>query len=470
MGFEVTATRKRPQTFETLVGQEFVVSTLKNSIEQGRIAHAYLFSGPRGVGKTSSARLLAKALNCVHGPTAQPCGVCENCKAITAASSMDVIEIDGASNTGVNDVRAIKEEVLFPPASSKYKIYIIDEVHMLSQSAFNALLKTIEEPPEYVVFIFSSTETQKVPATVRSRCQQYNFNLLSVETIKEMLKKAAEELNVTAEEDALYWIAGEASGSMRDAYTLFDQVVAFSGGNITMQGIREKLGLAGQDVMKEILAAVIAQDKEKAMQKLRSLISGGVSTENIIKEFCEMFRVLLLLKEGIKSQDILGGKLNVYPTEMVDYYSEEQLEAALEMFLNLYRNIRYSLNVYSELELAVSRLFRLKYTYSNTGVIEQLARLKNDLLSGKLSPLNPGLEKEETVVPSAANITTENITTESIAKESTATESIGIENTEPEVKVEEKAENTKAENSKPAVKKQDITADFLYAFDGKIIK
>ena len=171
MAYEVTATRRRPQRFENLVGQEFVAQTMENSINAGRIAHAYLFSGPRGCGKTSTARILAKALNCAKGPTASPCGECQACKEITAGSSLDVIEIDGASNNSVDNVRQIKDEVLFPPNSCRYKVYIIDEVHMLSTSAFNALLKTIEEPPPYVVFIFATTELQKVPMTIKSRCQ-----------------------------------------------------------------------------------------------------------------------------------------------------------------------------------------------------------------------------------------------------------------------------------------------------------
>jgi len=398
MSFEVTATRKRPQSFESLVGQEFVVSTLRNSIAGGRIAHAYLFSGPRGVGKTTSARLLAKALNCVEGPTAQPCGVCDNCRGIAAGNSMDVIEIDGASNTGVNDVRAIKEEVLFPPSSSRYKIYIIDEVHMLSQSAFNALLKTIEEPPEYVVFIFATTELQKVPATVRSRCQQFNFQLIPIETIKGLLEEAVSEMGITADEEALFWIAKEATGSMRDAYTLFDQVVSFSDGHITMKGIREKLGLAGTDVLNSIMQDILASDREGAMEKLRTLIAGGVSVEHIIKDFSDYFRNILLIREGVKNRNVLGVQISSYPQEVLSAYTEEQLEAALDMFLNLYRNVRYSINPRFELELALSRLFRLKYTYSNVAVVQQLAKLKNDLINGTITPV----EGPEVSIPEPA--------------------------------------------------------------------
>lgn len=397
MAYEVTATRRRPQQFESLAGQEFVVSTLKNAIEQGRIAHAYLFSGPRGVGKTSSARLLAKALNCVHGPTATPCGECDNCKGIAKGSSLDVIEIDGASNTGVNDVRAIKEEVLFPPTSSRYKIYIIDEVHMLSQSAFNALLKTIEEPPEYVIFIFATTETQKVPATIRSRCQQFNFQLIPLETIERLLGEAAQEMGIKADKDALFWIAKESTGSMRDAYTLFDQVVSFSNGEITLDKIREKLGVVGMERIGQIMEDILSRRQDAAMDKLGSILARGVSTEQVIKDFTDYFRTLLLIKEGVRSENVLGERMESFPMQIRTAFNEEQLEAALDLFLNLYRDVRYSLNPRYELELAVSKLSRLRYVASNASVLEQLARLKNDLVTGTITPLNPTLADQRTI-------------------------------------------------------------------------
>lgn len=402
MAYEVTATRRRPQQFESLAGQEFVVSTLKNAIEQGRIAHAYLFSGPRGVGKTTSARLLAKALNCVHGPTATPCGECDNCKGIAKGSSLDVIEIDGASNTGVNDVRAIKEEVLFPPTSSRYKIYIIDEVHMLSQSAFNALLKTIEEPPEYVVFIFATTETQKVPATIRSRCQQFNFQLIPLETIEKLLGDAAQEMGIKADKDALFWIAKEATGSMRDAYTLFDQVVSFSNGEITLDKIREKLGVVGMERIGQIMADILSRRQSAAMDKVNDLLAKGVSSEQVIKDFTDYFRTLLLIKEGVKSENVLGERMESFPPEIRTAFNEEQLEAGLDLFLNLYRDIRYSLNPRFELELAVSKLSRLRYVASNASVLEQLARLKNDLVTGTITPLNPALADQKSIEPQVA--------------------------------------------------------------------
>ena len=402
MAYEVTATRKRPQRFEDLVGQEFVVSTLKNAIQQGRIAHAYLFSGPRGVGKTTSARLLAKALNCVNGPTPDPCDECDNCRGIAKGSSLDVIEIDGASNTGVNDVRVIKEEVMFPPTSSRYKIYIIDEVHMLSQSAFNALLKTIEEPPEYVVFIFATTETQKVPATIRSRCQQFNFQLIPLETIKDQLAKAASEMDIQAEDDALFWIAKESTGSMRDAYTLFDQVVAFSNGKITLSQIREKLGLVGVDRINSIMLDILSKNRSGSLDKVHDLLAKGMSLEQIIKDFSEYFRSLLLIKKGVKSENVLGEQVSSFPPEILNAFNEEQLETALDMFLNLYRDIRYSLNPRFELELAISKLSKLRYVASTASVIEQLARLKNDLINGTITPLNPVLAEMKTIQPEAS--------------------------------------------------------------------
>src|SRR5512136_752217 len=226
--YEVLARKWRPQTFEEVVGQKPITQALQNAIATQRVAHAYLFAGPRGVGKTSVARILAKALNCEKGPTDSPCGACASCREIARGASLDVIEIDGASNTSVNDVREIRDEVLFAPNAARYKVYIIDEVHMLSNSAFNALLKTIEEPPPYIVFIFATTEVHKVPATIRSRCQQFNFRLIGPEQIKARLQEVVQELNMPTEEAALFWMAREATGSLRDAYTLLDQVISFS--------------------------------------------------------------------------------------------------------------------------------------------------------------------------------------------------------------------------------------------------
>jgi DNA polymerase-3 subunit gamma/tau len=360
MAYEVTATRRRPQRFEDLIGQEFVAETLRNSIQSGKIAHAYLFSGPRGCGKTSTARILAKALNCEKGPTATPCGTCSACTEITKGSSLDVIEIDGASNTSVNDVRQIKDEVLFPPNSCRYKIYIIDEVHMLSTSAFNALLKTIEEPPPYVIFIFATTELQKVPATIKSRCQQFNFRLVPIEKVKEQLALAAKEIGIKADDEALYWIARESTGSMRDSYTLFDQVAAFSDGEITYDKIRDKLGLVGVDRLNELFTLCAKEDATTALTKLDDYLQNGVSIEQLISNCTDYLRSLLLIKSGITKEALLGQSSDRYAKEVLQSWNNIQIERALDIFLQLYRDIRYSLSPRYELELAVSRLCWLK--------------------------------------------------------------------------------------------------------------
>ncbi|HHU36419.1 MAG TPA: DNA polymerase III subunit gamma/tau [Treponema sp.] len=356
MAYEVTATRRRPGRFEDLIGQDFVVATLQKSLSAGKIAPAYLFSGSRGCGKTSSARILAKSLNCLTGKGASPCGTCAACIEISTGSSLDVIEIDGASNTGVNDVRQIREEVQFPPNSYRYKVYIIDEVHMLSTSAFNALLKTIEEPPPYVVFIFATTELHKVPATIKSRCQHFNFRLVSVELLKNALVEAAAENGITADDEALFWIAREATGSVRDAYTLFDQIASFSDGHITFDKIRDKLGLVGIDRISAIVSSCATGNTQEALSALDEILDSGVSVEQFTVDMADYFRSLLLIQNGITKESLLGQKSERFSKEALSAWSAIQIERALAIFLQLYRDLRYSLDERYELELALSRV------------------------------------------------------------------------------------------------------------------
>lgn len=362
-----------------MLGQDFVASALANSIQNRRIAHAYLFCGPRGVGKTSSARILARSLNCKEGPTIHPCGKCFNCIEIMQGSSLDVIEIDGASNTGVGDVREIKDEVLFQPNTSNYKIYIIDEVHMLSVSAFNALLKTIEEPPPYIVFIFATTEIHKVPATIRSRCQQYNFRLISIETIKSALQSAAEELGIQAESDALFWLAKESGGSMRDAYTLFDQAAAFSEGNITLAKIKEKMGLLGLDELNMLMEFFTQQNIGQALALTEEILTKGVSVEQFLVDLAEYFRNLLLIKNGVYSEAVLGYSLSMFHEASLQIYSVEQIQTALTWIFTLYRDIRYSVNPRFELELLLAKLAQLNHWISTQTIVKQIEVLRSEL-------------------------------------------------------------------------------------------
>ncbi|MDR3162012.1 MAG: DNA polymerase III subunit gamma/tau [Spirochaetaceae bacterium] len=382
MAYEVTATRRRPKTFDELAGQEFVAATLKSSIETGRIAHAYLFSGPRGCGKTSTARILARSLNCERGPTAQPCGVCPSCQEISRGASLDIIEIDGASNNSVNDVRQIKDEVLFPPNAGRYKIYIIDEVHMLSGSAFNALLKTIEEPPPYIIFIFATTELHKVPATIKSRCQQFNFRLISLETIQGILKATCAEMNIEAEDEALFWIAKESTGSLRDAYTVFDQVAAFSGGHIRAALIREKLGLVGLDTLNALGDACAANDCAGAFALIDRIIDGGASVEQFVIDLAGYYRSLLLLKSGVTRESVLGYSPDRFSAAVLEALDLIHLEQALSLLLSLYRDLRYSVSPRFELEAAVSKLCWLKRWVSPRELRDAVAEVR-ELLGGK---------------------------------------------------------------------------------------
>ncbi len=393
MAYEVTASRRRPQKFEDLVGQDFVAATLINSIAEGKIAHAYLFSGPRGCGKTSTARIMAKVLNCTDSHNGVPCGNCTACEEVSRGASLDVIEIDGASNTSVNDVRQIKDEVLFPPNSSKYKIYIIDEVHMLSTNAFNALLKTIEEPPPYVIFIFATTELHKVPATIKSRCQQFHFRLGSVEQIKDLLAETAKEMNIQADDEALFWIARESTGSFRDAYTLFDQVAAFSEGNITYEKIRDKLGLVGVERLNALCELCIEGKTAEAIQFIDEVLQVGVSIEQFISNASDYIRSLLFIKNGITKESLLGQSEQRFSSSVINAWSSVQMERALSLFLQLYRDVRYSLNPRFELELAISRLCWLSSWVSNDEVKLAVDNAK------KLFASNPVVQSVATSVP-----------------------------------------------------------------------
>lgn len=381
MAFESTATKKRPRDFDSLAGQEFVATALKNSTTTGKVAHAYLFSGPRGVGKTSAARILARTINCEKAPTATPCGICPHCKEILSGSSLDVIEIDGASNTSVNDIRQIKDEVLFAPTSCRYKIYIIDEVHMLSNSAFNALLKTIEEPPEYIIFIFATTEIHKVPATIRSRCQQFNFHLIPTETIVSLLKTNCLESGLEAEEEALFWIAKEATGSMRDAYTLFDQVVAFCGSSISIEQIREKLGLIGLEQINQLASYFVEGNRESALLLMDQILSSGISTEQFIIDLTEYFRSLLFLKSGINRESLLGYKKDRFSETVLAGFSFTQIETALDHLLKLYRDIRFSLSQRFELELLIAKFCTLNKFFTNKELLGMISGLKRELVA-----------------------------------------------------------------------------------------
>jgi DNA polymerase III subunit gamma/tau len=315
----VLARKWRPQRFEDVVGQEHVTTTLRNAIAQQRIAHAFLFSGPRGVGKTTVARLLAKALNCEQGPTGEPCGKCSSCTEIAAGSALDVAEIDGASNTGVDNIRDLNENVRYRPASARFKIYIIDEVHMLSTAAFNALLKTLEEPPPHVKFIFATTEVQKLPQTVVSRCQRYEFKRIPIASLVERLRAivADEDLEIT--DDALFAIAREADGSLRDGQSLLDQVIVFSGKKIGEEDVRGALGVADRTILHQVTDAILRRDPGPCLRAADELYRYGYEVAQFARDLTRQVRNLTVARL-FKDPSLL--------TDLTDHEVKETLRQA----------------------------------------------------------------------------------------------------------------------------------------------
>jgi DNA polymerase-3 subunit gamma/tau len=325
MAYTVFALKWRPQDFESIVGQNHIVGTLKNAIQKNRLAHAYLFTGPRGVGKTSTARILAKALNCKDGPTLTPCQKCPSCLGINQGNSLDVIEIDGASNRGIDEIRALRENVKFSPTQGKYKVYIIDEVHQITPDGFNALLKTLEEPPEFVKFIFATTHPQKVMPTIISRCQRMDFRRITVVEIIAQLEKIIRQEKVSVDKEVLFAVAKSSDGSLRDAESVLDQLVSFSQGNVSLKDVISVLGMVEQDVLFALTDKITQKDPQGALKLFNEIIDDGKDPGVFLSNLIEHFRNLMVAK--VSKADT---KLVDLPQEICDRLFKQSQSLSLE--------------------------------------------------------------------------------------------------------------------------------------------
>ena len=343
MSYLALARKYRPQTFTEVLSQDFIISTLQNAIKLGRVAHAYLFTGPRGVGKTSTARIFAKALNCTNPIDFAPCGQCENCLEITGGTSLDVIEIDGASNRGVEEIRSLREAVKFVPVKSKYKVIIVDEVHMLTEQAFNALLKTLEEPPEYVIFIFATTDQHKIPVTILSRCQRYEFKKISYDEMSKNLENILNVENVTYEKDALNYIIRNSDGCMRDALSLLDQVIAYSGGNITLQDTSYLLGITDAYISNNIFSAVLKEDTASLPELISQIDEKGIDYKYMAECLIEHTRNMLFIAVAGKtpSNHMTSDEVEFY-NSLKPYSDKGRIYALFQIFQKLVNDLKYS--------------------------------------------------------------------------------------------------------------------------------
>ena len=325
MAYVALYRRWRPERFADLVGQEHISRTLSRAVTSGQTSHAYLFTGPRGTGKTSTAKILARALNCAEGPTLTPCGVCDSCRSISDGSSMDVFEIDAASNRGIDEIRDLRESVKFAPTEGHYKIYIIDEVHMLTTEAFNALLKTLEEPPERVIFILATTEPHKVPATIQSRCQRYDFHRITVTEIRDRLIYVCKESDIVAEEDALGIIAAQADGGMRDALSILDQCMALAEGTLTAERVQEALGLVGRAWIRRMAGEIAARDAAALIAQLSELLQSGRELKQVLAELAQHFRRLMIAGVGgaVSAAELCAGDAEELRMDAAQFTQEE---------------------------------------------------------------------------------------------------------------------------------------------------
>ncbi len=385
MSYQVLARKWRPQVFDDVVGQEHITRTLQNAILSRRLAHAFLFSGPRGVGKTTTARILAKALNCSQGPTPTPCGKCDSCLETAAGTSVDVVEIDGASNRGIEHIRELREAVKYAPVGGKYKVYVIDEVHMLTNEAFNALLKTLEEPPPHVIFIFATTEPQKIPATIHSRCQRYGFKRVSLLEIIGRLRTIAEAEGIKITDRGLSMIARAAEGSMRDSQSLLDQAVSYSGMEIKDDDLQATLGTVAQERLLQFADSLLARDASDLLKQVDALMEQGQDMRQFLTGMVEHLRNLMIVKITSEPGQIM--ELSATDIEAIRQQAEKaEAEQLLMLFDSLSKTLddmRWSPHQRFTLEIGLIKACSLVPLQPLAEVLGRIKELETRLASGK---------------------------------------------------------------------------------------
>ena len=404
MPYVVLARRWRPRLFKDVVGQEHVTRTLQNAIVGNRIAHAYLFSGPRGVGKTTVARILAKAVNCQAGPQPEPCEECRTCKEMSSDTGvfMDVIEIDAASNRGIDDIRELRESVKFAPVSGRYKVYIIDEAHMLTIEAFNALLKTLEEPPEHVIFILATTESHKLPPTILSRCQRFEFRMLTRQEIIDRLRKLAEADNISVEDEALSLIADSADGALRDAESILDQLLSFGGGELKIEEVSRLLGLGAYQLLDRVVEKILQNDSAGSLEALSVLADHGADLNQCLKKLVSYFRDLMFYKINPDLVDVSETKIQQL-AKQAGSVSIDRLMKSANLLMQTENDIKQLGNERLNLEMALVRLSRLKEDdIPLDQVLGKLEDIQSKFASGAVGPALVG--GQQTYSAAAASI------------------------------------------------------------------
>ena len=405
MAYQALYRKFRPQEFEDVKGQEHIVTTFKNQIKADRIGHAYLFCGTRGTGKTTVAKIFAKAVNCENPIDGSPCGACPSCQAIAAGTSMNVIEIDAASNNGVDNIRQIREEVTYRPTEGKYKVYIIDEVHMLSAGAFNALLKTLEEPPSYVIFVLATTEAHKIPITILSRCQRYDFHRITIDTIAARLMDLMEQEQIDVEEKAIRYVAKAGDGSMRDALSLLDQCIAFHlGEKLTYENVLEVLGAVDTEVFSRLLRQIIDKNVAGAIGTLDELVDEGRELGQLVADFTWYLRNLLLIQSSDDMEDVLDmSKDNLEALkEEAKLISVEVLMRYIRVFSELGNQVKYASQKRIVIEIAIIKLCRPQMEQDYSSILDRLESLEKRMENGiPMAPAQTGTGTGSGAAPTA---------------------------------------------------------------------